>query len=102
MTGMCIHRGEAAFNPHFLDTIRNNADDFYEAYCQIVAESHEVQSTTKQLLDDAQERLRVISREKQDLADRIAEMDAEQAALLADTGLEEATEDEAVEAAQEA
>jgi hypothetical protein len=89
MAGMCIHRGEAAFNPQFLDTVRNNADDFYEAYCQVVKGTHQVESTTRQLLDDTQERLRVIAREKQDLADRMAEMEQERAALVAGSALEE-------------
>jgi len=88
MAGMCIHRGEAAFNAQFLDTIRNNADDFYEAYCQVTLGEHEVESTTRQLLDDTQERLRVLSREKQDLNDRILEMDREKADLVQGTDLE--------------
>lgn len=100
LAGMCIHRGEAAFNPQFLDTVRNNADDFYEAYCQVVKGTHEVQSTTRQLLDETQARLRAIQREKQDLADRIQEMDTERMALMgalgqSDEEAEEAPEEEA-------
>lgn len=101
MTGMCIHRGEAAFNPQFLDTVRNNADDFYEAYCQIVTGDHEVESTTKQLLDDTQARLAVIEQEKQDLADRMQEMEVEAAALRGAAGganePEDAPEDAPIE-----
>lgn len=83
MTGMCIHRGEAAFNSQFLDTVRNNADDFYEVYAQIVTGSHRKQSTTRTLLDDAQRRLEVIERERADMAARLAEMEAESRALRA-------------------
>ncbi|MFQ5503360.1 MAG: hypothetical protein ACE5F1_01025 [Planctomycetota bacterium] len=96
MAGMCIHRGEAAFNPQFLDTVRNNADDFYEAYCQIVQGDHAVESTTKQLLDDTQARLAVIQRERQDLADRMREMEAEANILRGATG-EAAAEDAPIE-----
>jgi len=85
MAGMCIHRGEAAFNPQFLDTVRNNADDFYEAYCQISTGDFEVQSTTRQLLDDAQQRLDVVNKEKEDLAARARELEEEALTLRAHT-----------------
>jgi hypothetical protein len=83
LAGMCIHRGEAAFNPQFLDTVRNNADDFYEAYCQITRGTHEVQQTTRQILAETEARLSLLDREKQDLKDRLAEMEEEQRILTA-------------------
>jgi len=89
MTGLCIHRGEAAFNEQFLATVRNNADDFYEAYSQISRGTHSVETTTRQLLEDAQQRLRAVEHEKQTLADRARELEDERVALLASTAAEE-------------
>lgn len=80
-TGMTIHRGEAAFNPVFLETVQNNADDFYETYVNIVKGTHQVQKTTRAMLDEAQQRLAAVDREKEDLRDRLRELEREAMAL---------------------
>lgn len=41
MTGLSIHFGFQAFSSDMLESIKNNADNFYETYCQIVRRTYE-------------------------------------------------------------
>ena len=90
MTSMAAQMGQAAFNPMFLDSLRNNADDFYEAYIQVAQGTQKVESTTVQLLAEQQARRADIERERDELLARVRELEAEQASFaVAPTGEED-------------
>lgn len=80
MTGMTIHMGPVAFSGELLETMKRNADDFYEAYCQITQASYE-QPTARQHLAEEQERRKAVEQELDVLRERIGELESEQAAL---------------------